>query len=122
MKGLFTLLVIGGLIYGIYSGFMAVWSYFEVSNLVEEVVPRELPKISERAGWRAPDRVKKIHDVIVDGATQAGIPLDPEAVVVTEEGGALWVRINAAYPMIRYKNEYLLNIPISTAHSFSVSQ
>lgn len=117
MKALFTLLVIAGIVYGIYSGFMAVWSYFEVSNLVEEIVPRELPKMR---GWDPPDRAKKVHDAIVQGAIDSGVALDPAAVTVSEEDGALWVRINAAYPVVRYHD--LLSIPIATAHSFSVPQ
>jgi len=117
VKGLFTILIIAGIIYGIYSGFMAVWSYFEISNLVEEVVPRELPQTK---GWEQQDRVKKVRDAIVKGAMDSGVALDPNAVSVAEEGNALWVRIDAAYPIVRYHD--LLSIPISTAHSFTLPQ
>ena len=120
MKVVVTLLIVLGIIWGIYSGFMAVWSYFELSNLVEEVVPRELPKIRERASWAKTERVTKIHAAIVRGANEAGVALDPDAVTVTEEDGAIWVRINAAYPVIRYRGEIMLSIPISTAHSFAI--
>ena len=121
MKGLFTLVFIIGILYGIYSGFMAVWSYFELTTIVEEVVPRELPKLGDR-GWRQGDRARKIHDAVVKGAGEVGVALDPDAVLVSEEDGALWVRINAGYPMIRYRGETMLAIPISTAHSFSLTQ
>jgi hypothetical protein len=99
---------------------MAVWSYFELSNLVEEIVPRELPKLRERASWAKNERVMKIHAAIVKGANENGVGLDPDAVSVTEEDGAIWVRINAAYPIIRIRNETYLSIPISTAHSFAI--
>ena len=121
MKGFFTLVMIFAIVYSIYSGFMAVWSYFELTTLVEEVVPREIPKISER-GWRSADRSGRIRAAIVQGATEAGVALDPDAVMVSEEDGALWVRINAGYPMIRYHGEVWLSIPISTAHSFPLGR
>ena len=117
MRGLFAILVIVGIVYGIYTGAMAAWSYFEISNVVEEVVPRELPKTSE--GWAKSDRSRTIRAAVLKGATQAGITLDPSGVAVTEEEGSLWVRITYAYPVARI-GERQFTIPISTAHSFSV--
>jgi hypothetical protein len=119
MRALFTILIIIGIIYGIYSGAMAAWSYFEISNVVEEVVPRELPKASE--SWARSDRGGLIREAVLKGATQAGITLDPAGVRVTEEEGSLWVRITYAYPFARIGTRQF-TIPISIAHSFPVRQ
>ena len=117
MRGLFIILVIFGIVYGVYTGAMAAWSYFEISNVVEEVVPRELPKARE--SWARSDRSATIREAVLKGATQAGIALDPGGVAVTEEEGSLWVRIRYAYPVARI-GERQLTIPIRTAHSFPV--
>jgi hypothetical protein len=119
VKALFTVLVVVVILYGVYSGAMAIWSYFELSNLVEEVVPRELTKTGDR-GWGSVDRMQAIRSAIIKGARNDGIVLDPAAVSVTEEEGALWVRINAPYPLVRLRGERIVDIPVSTAHSFAL--
>ena len=116
MKALFGFLIFAGILYGIYSGVMAIWSYFEISNVVEEVVPRELPKLSDRGS----DRSEDMRNAIVKGAEKAGIALDPATVNVSEEGSAIWVRINATYPVLRFRDKKYFDIPISTAHSFGL--
>lgn len=120
MKGLFTSFVILSLvIYGGYSGFMALQFYLEMSNLVDEVVQRELPKVSDR-GWRAQDRMRRIREAIVKAATQSSIPLDPAAIVVTEEAGVLWVKTAFQYEVVKLPGDKSLGIPIETSHSFNV--
>ena len=115
MKGLFIIVVIFGIVYGVYTAAMAAWSYFEISNVVEDVVPRELPKASE--SWR--DRNGTIREAVLTGATKAGISLDPAGISVSEEGGSLWVKIRYAYPVARVGDRQF-TIPISTARSFPV--
>ncbi len=122
MKVLFTVAMIFAILWGIYSGAMAISSYFELSSVVEEVVSRELPRLLADKGWRPADREQKIRAAILKGATEAGVELDPDGVLVSEEDGALWVRINSGYPLVRYQGQRLFSIPISTAHSFSMSR
>lgn len=119
MKALFTVLVVVAILYGIYSGAMAIWWYFELSNLVEEVVPRELKKTGDR-GWGSVDRMQAIRTAIIKGAQGDGIALDPKAVSVTEEEGALWVHVSAPYPVVRVRDQRIIDIPVSTAHSFAL--
>ena len=122
MKVLFTVALIFGILWSIYSAAMAAWSYFELSSLVEEVVSRDLPRLLADKGWKSGDRAQKIRDAIVKAATEAGVELDPDGVLVSEEDGELWVRINSGYPLVRYQGQRLFSIPISTAHSFSMSR
>ena len=120
MKGfLFAFLFLAAVIYGGYSGLMALQYYLEVSNLVEEVVQRELPKVTGW-GWQATDRVRRIREAIVQTARQQAIPINADAVVVTEEASILNVKVNYEYPIVKYQADKAFTIPIGTAHTFNV--
>jgi hypothetical protein len=120
VKLVFTLLVVGAIFYGVYSAALAAWSYFEISNLVEEVTPRELRNMGGGSNWERADRTRRLREAILKGAEQSGIVLDPKGVSVTESDGAIWVRITNKYPMVKFRGESMVTIPISTAHSFPV--
>lgn len=118
MRALFGLAVVVVILWGMYSAAMGVKSYFEISNVVEEIVPRALEAGTDsRAPFGARDRTERVRAAIVSGAAKSGIPLDPESVAVTEDDGAVWVRVTSAYRALKV-GDRAIDIPISTTHSF----
>jgi hypothetical protein len=107
------------LVYGGYTAIVALQQYFELSNLLEEVVQRELPKVSGW-GWRPADRGRRIHDSIVRTAKQSGIPVEPDAVMLNEQGGVLAVRITYRFPALKYGRNQAITVPISAGRTFTV--
>jgi hypothetical protein len=122
VKGLIaTSVFLAVLIYGGYTGLMALQYYLEISNLVDEVVQRELPKISGW-GWRSPDRLRKIQEVLLNAANQSGIAIGPGDIVVGEQAGVLSVKVTYQYPVVNNEIARAITIPISTAHTYSVPE
>jgi len=115
MRALIILLVIGGILYGGYSGGMAAYYYFEISKVVKEVVPREML----RPASSGPERNGIVRAAVVKAATQAGINLYPDDIAVSEEAGSLWVRVTYEYAYAKIA-EREFAIPISTAQAFPV--
>ena len=106
MKTVFWLLVAVGLAYAFYSGAVAAYQYMQVTDLVEEsVLDRARLDPSERAGRMKEDILKK--------AAAAGIVLDERDVLVTDEDRKVRVIIRWSYPVIVYKNDTILAVPIS---------
>jgi hypothetical protein len=120
MRFLVRFAVLVAVLWGLYSAAMLIKSYFELSNVVEDVVARELGTPGERATFGRGERTYRIRQAIVRGATQSGIPVEPAGVTVTEENGALWVRVNWAYQALRV-GDRAFDIPISTSRSFDLA-
>jgi len=112
MKLVFWLLVAVGLFYGAYSGMMAVWSYFQINDIVEQAV-------RERPGLAADERIRQVREEIVKGAARSGLALDGRAIDVQSAGGGLTVKVRWTYPVIVYNNETVLAIPLSVDRGFS---
>jgi hypothetical protein len=112
MKLVFWLLVAVVLFYGAYSGMMAVWSYFQINDIVEQAV-------RERPGLAAEDRVRQVREEIVKSAARSGLVLDARAVDVQSAGGALNVKVRWTYPVVVYNNETVFAIPLSVDRGFS---
>jgi hypothetical protein len=120
MRFLVRFAVIVAILWALYSGAMAAKAYFELSNVVQEAVPRELGATADRATFGRSERLRRIREAIVRGAAESGIVVEPSRVSVTEENGALWVRVSSTYEALRV-GERVVDIPISTSHSFDLS-
>lgn len=88
--------------YGFYCGAMAAWSYFRMSEIVEDL----------GAGGTAtgPEAVR---EAIVARARAAGIGLDAGRVAVSDEPGSLGVRVRWTWPVITWEGTPVLEIPLS---------
>jgi hypothetical protein len=106
-------------LWGLYSGAMAAKSYIELSNVVQEVVSRELGSPGDRSTLDRSDRARRIREAILKGAAQSGIVLEAARVSVTEQDSAVRVRVTSSYEALRV-GERALDIPISTSHSFDL--
>jgi len=113
VRALFWLLVAIGLAYAFYVGAVAVWQYYEIKGIVEEVVGESMP--AERFG-----RTALVTGNILRKAAATGIVLDERGVFVTEENRQLRVLIRWSYPAIVFRGEVKLSIPLAFHGSFPI--
>lgn len=118
MKKLVILLVVVGVIFAVYSAMMAGYSYVTISNLLDEVVPRQIGPRGVSDNDQAQERDQRIRAAIVQTVTAAGLPIEPSAVEVGEDGGRLAVRVSYPYPVVTLKGETKAAIPVSVTSTF----
>lgn len=114
MKAVFWFLVAISIVYGFYAGAVAIWQYYEVNGIVEGAV-------AERAKMDPFDRAARVRDDILKRAPESGVMLDESEVLVTAESRALRVLIRWSHPVIVYKGEVVLSIPISFDKAYPVA-
>ena len=81
MKALFWVFVAIGCVYLFYTGAMSVWSYLEITGVVDEVVAERASSRGERS-----ERVSRMREDIVKKVAASGINVDERAISVTDEG------------------------------------
>lgn len=118
MKKVVVVLVLAAIVYGVYSLGMAGYSYVTISNLLDEVVPRQIGTSGVADSYAAQERNERIRSAVARSVTDAGLPLDASAVAITEEGGRLAVRVSYRYPVVRLQGETKAAIPVSVSSAF----
>lgn len=118
MKKLFIVLVVVGIVFGVYSAMMAGYSYVTISNLLDEVVPRQIGTRGVADSHQAQERDERIRAAVARSVTDAGLPIEPSAVEVGEDGGRLAVRVSYPYPVVTLKGETKAAIPVSVTSTF----
>ena len=116
MKALFWVFVAIACVYVFYTGAMAVWSYLEVTSLVEEVV-NERASRTERQ-----ERAGRVRDDIVKKVAASGINVDERAISVTDEGKTLEVSVHWNWPVIVYQEREYLAVPLKHDRSFAIPE
>jgi len=116
MKVLFWIFVAIGCVYVFYTGAMAVWSYLEVTSLVEEVV-NERASRTERQ-----ERAGRVRDDIVKKVASSGIAVDERAISVIDEGKTLEVSVRWNWPVIVYQEREYLAVPMKHERVFAVPE
>jgi hypothetical protein len=105
MKVFFWGLVAVACCYTAYGAMMSVYQWFQVHTVVDEVLQprnlRELPTATD------------VKTRIVRDAASAGVALAEREVNVVAGKGVLAVRVAWAFPMIVYRGESVLAIPLS---------
>ena len=116
MKVLFWIFVAIGCVYLFYTGSMAVWSYLEITSLVEEVVNERAARTDrqERAGRVRDDLVKKV--------AASGINVDERSILVTDEGKTLDVSVRWNWPVVVYQEREYLAVPLKHERTFQVPE
>jgi hypothetical protein len=89
-----------------YTGAMAARSYWQVSDVVDSAL--------ERGGRSGPGAVR---DLIVRGAADAEVPVDPANVEVTHESRIFQVKVRWYWPVITWRGDQLVNVPLSMERS-----
>jgi hypothetical protein len=105
MKVLTWGIVIVAFAYLAYTGMMSVGSYFSVAGAVEEAL--EARTLLERHDPRV------VKQTILKLVNRAGVPLQEQDVTVTASERALAVSVEWTIPVVVYKGESILAIPLS---------
>jgi hypothetical protein len=116
MKALFWVLVAIGCVYVFYTGAMAVWSYLEITSVVEQVVAERASR-SERE-----ERATRVQEDIVKKVAASGIKVDDRGVSVSDEGRTLDVSVRWSWPVIVYQGERVFAIPLKHERTFKVPE
>jgi hypothetical protein len=112
MKALGWVFVAIGCVYVFYCGAMAVWSYLEVTSVVEEVV-NERASRTERQ-----ERATRVRDDIVKKMMASGISVDERAISVSDEGKTIDVSVRWNWPVIVYQEREYLAVPMKHERTF----
>jgi len=83
MKVLFWIFVAIGCVYAFYTGAMAVWSYLEITSIVEEVVNERASRTDRQ------DRAGRGRDDIVKKVAASDIPIDEHSISVSNKNKTL---------------------------------
>ena len=116
MKALAWVFVAIGCVYVFYSAAMAVWSYLEVTSVVEEVV-NERASRTERQ-----ERASRVRDDIAKKVAASGINVDERGVSVSDEGKTLDVSVRWNWPVITYQEKEYLAVPMKHNRTFEVPE
>jgi hypothetical protein len=116
MKALAWVFVAIGCVYIFYSAAMAVWSYLEVTSVVEEVV-NERASRTERQ-----ERASRVRDDIAKKVAASGINVDERGVSVSDEGKTLDVSVRWNWPVITYQEKEYLAVPMKHDRTFEVPE
>ena len=114
MKALFWVFVAILCVYIFYIGAMGIWSYLEVTSIVEDVV-------NERASRSGRDeRATRIRDEIAKKVTDSGIRTDDRGVTVSDTGPALDVGVRWNWPVVSYQGEVYFSVPLKHERIFNI--
>lgn len=106
MKLFFWGLVAVAAVYCAYSVMMSAWQYFQVSGVVDDALQ---PYAIKEAG----STPRGLKAKILKEVAEAGVPLEDRDVSVTMADRVVTVNIIWSWPVIIYKGEPVLSIPIS---------
>lgn len=106
MKFFGAILLALAFFYTFYTGAMAAWSYFRMSDVVEQALQDQA-----RAG------ALPVRGAVLRRAAEAGVPIDDRHVVVLEEEGTLRVLVRWRWPVISYGGDEVLALPLSLERS-----
>ena len=118
MRKIITVLVIVGILYGVYSAGMAGHSYVTISGVIDEVVPRQIGDKGVPDSWAAKERDDRIRAAVVKTVTDAGILIGADDVAISEDAGKLSVRVSHGYPVVTFQGETKAAIPVSVTGSY----
>jgi hypothetical protein len=116
MKALVWVFVAIGCVYVFYSSAMAIWSYLEVTSVVEEVVNERASRTDRQ------DRATRVRDDIVKKMAASGINVDERAISVSDEGKTIDVSVRWNWPVIVYQEREYLAVPMKHERSFAAPE
>ena len=105
MRMIFWFLVILGLCWAFYVGAMSVWQYFQVAGTVDE-------SFEQRSIGQSYDP-RLIRDYVLRVSNEAGVPLTERDVTVFPVGDQIVVEAVWSYPVLIFKGEVVLAVPLS---------
>jgi hypothetical protein len=116
MKVLGWLLFAIGCIYVFYTGAMTVWSYLEITGVVEEVVAERATRVER------PERAARVKEDITRKMAASGIRVDDRGVSVADEGRTLDISVRWSVPVNVPGYQEVFAIPLKHERSFNVPE
>lgn len=97
--------------YVVFAGAASAWRWMVLTNIVADALneDRKLPP---------EDRVTRIRQAVLRGASEADLPLTPEEVNVSADGSVVTVRVRHVYRAFEYAQQRV-DIPISVDRSLN---
>ncbi len=107
MKALGGILVALAFFYAFYAGAMTLWSYVQVAGVVDKA-------------WEDHGRngAASVRAAIIKGGNEAGVTLDGRFVLVGEDERTMAVAVRWSFPVISFKGDTFLEIPLSLQRSY----
>ena len=122
MKILVTVLVVVGLGYGAYTAILAVGTYLEVAQIIDDAMldlkPGLIDDMRQALSGDRSDPVAKLREAILAKTAKARLPIGPEDITVIDTEPRLQVRVKWAQPVIVYQNEVVFAVPLSVKRGF----
>ena len=113
MKLFFWGLVAVAAAYAAYGAMMSAWQYFQVSGVVDDVMqPRTIAKLGS---------ARAVKNRILQGTAESGVPLEDREVSVSTDNRVYTVNIIWSFPVIIFKGEPVLSIPLSLKRSKQIA-
>jgi len=107
VKAAFFVLLAIAFFYAFYCGVMSIWSYFAMASIVDQAV-------TERGRTAA----APVRDYIIKNAAESGVNIQDRNVVVTTDEHHLNINLRWTFPVVTYKGEDIVEIPLSLERAF----
>jgi hypothetical protein len=119
VKNFFVVVLVLSIFYGIYTVGMLGYQWFQVSNVVDDVVENLSPRIPERPDGspRTADMLR-LKKVMLERLELVGVTMDERAVELWEENRFIEVRVTWDFSVIEFRDQRLA-IPLSVERSFN---
>jgi hypothetical protein len=109
MRLIFWGLVAVALAYVAWAGMMSAWQYLQISGVVDDVMqPRSIAELGSAGA---------VKNKILKESAEAGVPLADRDVTVTVDNRIYTVNIAWTFPVIVYRGEPVLAIPLALKRS-----
>jgi len=108
VKAIVLVLLAIAFFYGFYCGVMSIWSYFAMASIVDLAVQE-----------RGKAAAAPVREYILKSAAESGVRLDDRNVVVTTDERRLSINLKWTFPVVTYKGEDLVEIPLSLQRAFA---
>jgi hypothetical protein len=109
MRLFFWGLVAVALAYVAWAGMMSAWQYFQISGVVDDVMqPRSIAELGSAPA---------VKNKILKDSAESGVPLADRDVSVIVDNRVYTVNIVWSFPVIVYRGERVLAIPLSLKRS-----
>jgi hypothetical protein len=122
VKTFFTVVVILVVFYGIYTVGLLGYEWFQVSNLVDDVVETALPRMAGRGEGERTGELTRVRSAIVSRMEQIGVVIDERAVDVWEQDRFVEVQVRWDFPIVAALDSTLFMVPLSVERSFNLAR
>ena|SRR6266545_4988964 len=122
MRFLTGLLVVIALGYAAYCGILAVGTYFQVAQLVDDAVldlkPGLIENVQQALSGDRLSPASRLREAILEKITKARLPITADDVSVGDDQQRLHVKVKWTQPVIIYQDAVVFSVPLSLTRAF----